>query len=251
MNNINTKNNINTIKMNTMKKIVFYIIIVLFVYSCQIDNYEAPGASLEGIIADANGTGLQLEQGSTSARLKMEEISWSSSPTPFYLNLKQDGTYVNTKVFAAEYNITPVEGPFYPVTAEKVEINGTTVHNFTVTPYLTVSWVGDPMVSSDKKVVAKFKFIRNASTVSGVSMPNLLDYQLFISTNKYCGNNNFDATIVGSVVKVSNSTEGQEITITSKTAMKYSTIYYVRIGVRVSDSFKKYNYTDIKAVTVP
>lgn len=234
-----------------MRNIICYILIAFSAYSCKIDNYEAPNASLEGIIADISGKGLQLEQGSSSARIKMVEISWSTTAIPFYLNFKQDGTYINTKLFTAKYAITPVEGPFYPVVADTVQFNKSMIHNFTVTPYLNVSWVGEPTINTDKTITVKFKFIRNASPIAGVATPNLLDYQLFISTNTYVGNNNFDANAVGTVVAASNLMENQELTITSKTAMKYSTTYYVRVGVRVGDSFKKYNYTDIKTVVVP
>ena len=58
-----------------MKKIIFYIMIALFTWSCEIDNYDSPNASIQGILADANGIGLQIEQGSSSARIKMEEVS--------------------------------------------------------------------------------------------------------------------------------------------------------------------------------
>jgi hypothetical protein len=237
--------------MKNMKKIIFYILIALSVGSCAIDNYDEPTASLQGILADANGSGLQIEPGASSTRIKMEEVSWSSTPIPFYLNFKMDGTYINSKIFVARYAMTPVEGPFYPVIADTLEVNGNTTHNFKVTPYLNVSWVGTPIVEADKKITAKFKFTRNASPVAGVATPNLLDYQLFISTTKFVGNNNADLNMVASAVAATNLMENQELSITTKIAVKYSTTYYVRVGVRVSDSFKKYNYTDVKTVVIP
>src|SRR5690606_33928123 len=96
-------------------------------------------------------------------------------------------------------------------------------------------------------VMASFRFTRNAGPTA---MPDLLDYQLFISTTQYVGNNNFDGTRVGAAVAVSGELEGQEISIVTVAPMKYETTYYVRIGVRVNDSYKKYNYTDIKTVAV-
>ena len=57
--------------------------------------------------------------------------------------------------------------------------------------------------------------------------------------------------MVASAVAATNLMENQELNITTKIAVKYSTTYYVRVGVRVSDSFKKYNYTDVKTVVVP
>jgi hypothetical protein len=226
-------------------------LIVFAAYSCKIDNYDAPDATFSGIIADPSGKGLQLEQGASSARIKMEELSWSKTPIPFYLNFKQNGTFINTKLFPGRYAITPVEGPFYPVAADTVAVSNSMTHNFTVTPYLNVSWVGEPTLDANKMLTAKFKFVRNASPIAGVVTPSVLDYQLYISTNEYVGNNNFDANAVGVLVAVSNLMENQELTITSKTPMKYSTKYFIRVGVRVNDNFKKYNYTDIKTVVVP
>lgn len=236
-----------------MKKLIYPLLLCMVLSlnnSCKMDNYEAPNVTLQGKITDTNGQGLQLEQGGSSARIKLEEISWSSSPTPLYLNFKVDGSYINSKLFAATYKITPVEGPFFQVAADTLKLTGSSTYDFSVVPYLDVTWVGDPIVTSDKKVAATFKFKRNAAP-AGMSQPSLLDYQLFISTAQYVGNNNYDGSAVGPVVTVSNSMENQSINIISKTAMKYSTTYYVRIGVRVNDSFKKYNYTTIKTIVVP
>jgi len=219
-------------------------------YSCEKDNYETPNAVLQGTVIDAHDVPLQLEQGQGTGRIRMEETSWSDTPIPFYLNLKQDGSYVNNKLFAGTYLVTPVEGAFYPVQGETIEINGSTQHDFHVTPYLQVEWVNEPTVLAGGQVTATFKFTRNAGP-AGEAMPNLLDYQLFISTTQYVGNNNFDGTVVGGVVSVANDKENMPITITSTAPMKYATTYWVRVGVRVNDSYKKYNYTTIKTVTVP
>lgn len=236
-----------------MKKVVLNILFflgVVLIHSCEKDNYEGPDALMQGKIVDANGNGLQLEQGGGSARIRMEDFSWSDKPIPFFLNFRQDGSYVNNKLFAADYLVTPVEGPFFPVEGNRVEVKGNTVHDFLVTPYLEVEWVKDPEVLPDKKVTATFRFKRNTGP-AGEVMPDLLDYQLFISTTQYVGNNNFDGTIVAAPVAVTNDQEQMELSITSTAPMRYATTYWVRIGVRVNDSFKKYNYTTVKTITVP
>ncbi len=233
-----------------MKKIFNILIVVTGVvtfYSCEIDNYEGPDASLQGMIYDEHGEPLQLEHGQGAGRIRMEEISWSDNPVPQYLNVRIDGSYSNSKLFAGTYVATPVEGAFYPVTGDTIVLGGNTTHDFEVIPYLDIEWVSDPTVLPDGRVIASFRFVRNAGPAA---LPNLLDYQLFISTTKYVGNNNFDGTLVGPVVPVSNEQEGQELTIATVAPMKYETTYYVRIGVRVNDSYKKYNYTTIKTINV-
>ncbi|MCF0070177.1 DUF3823 domain-containing protein [Dyadobacter sp. CY261] len=233
-----------------MKSLLYILIFPLLLCSCKIDDVDAPDSTLEGRLVDAAGNGIQIEQGASSARLKMEELSWSNTPLPLFLNLKQDGSFINNKLFLGNYRVTPVEGPFYPVTEKTVDIKGSTKVDFTVIPYLNVDWIGEPVVNADKKLAVTFKFNSNPAP-EGVMKPNPLDYQLFISTNQYVGNNNWDNTAVGAVVPVTVDKEGQNITISSSVPMKYSTTYFVRVGVRVNDTYKKYNYTTIKTVQVP
>jgi len=236
-----------------MKKIfliLFALTTIIFLHSCEIDNYDGPDASLQGTIYDTNNKPLQLEQGSGSGRIQMDEISWSDVPIPFYLSLKQDGSYLNTKVFSATYVATLRDGPFYPILGDTIKVAGNASHDFHVVPYLNVEWVSEPQLLPDNRVTATFKFKRNPGP-AGEAMPNLMDYQLFISNTQYVGNNNFDGTRVGGLVAVTNDKEGTNLTITSLQPMKYETKYFIRVGVRVSDTYRKYNYTSIKTVSVP
>ena len=233
-----------------MKTFLYILLIPALLCACRIDNVDAPDSTFEGRLVEATGAGIQLEQGASSARLKLEELSWSNTPLPMYLNLKQDGSFINNKLFPGNYKVTPVEGPFYPVAEKVVDIKGAVSQDFTVIPYLNVDWVAEPVVNADKKVSVTFRFTGNPAP-EGLIKPNPLDYQLFISTNQYVGNNNWDNTAVGAVVPVTVDKEGKDITITSSVPMKYSTTYYVRIGVRVNDTYKKYNYTTIKTIKVP
>lgn len=241
-----------------MKRTIQYIALgaALVFGACKKDNYTAPDATIQGKITDNHGSPLQMEQGQGSGRLRIEEISWSATPAAQYLNFKIDGSYLNTKLFPGKYRVLPIEGAYYPLDAatkaQEIEIGGgkSGTADFQVVPYLDVQWVGDPVVGTDKKITAKFKFTRNAAP-AGLTQPALSDYQLFISTTQYVGNNNFDNTRVGAVVPVTATAEGTELTITSSQPMKYATTFYVRIGVRSNDSFKKYNYTTVKTVIVP
>lgn len=236
-----------------MKKIfinLFFLSTAIFLHSCEIDNYDGPNASLQGTIYDADDKPMQLEQGTGTGRIQMDEISWSEAPVPLFFSLKLDGTYSNTKVFAATYVATLRDGAFYPIEGDTITVTGNTTHDFHVVPYLNVEWVGEPQLLSDNKVTATFKFKRNPGP-AGEPMPDLLDYQLFISNTPYVGNNNFDPSRVASAVAVANNMENTNITITSLQPMKYETTYYVRIGVRVNDTYRSYNYTPVKSVTVP
>lgn len=216
-------------------------------HSCKIDNYEAPSATLQGVILDGKGASLQTEQGQANTRIRTEELSWSSTPTPLFLNVKQDGTYTNNKLFAGKYRVSPVEGPFYPVAPDEIDLKTVTTHDFHVIPYVDVEWAADPVLTSDKKIAVTFKFKLN-DPPAGMVKPAITDYRLFVSTTEYVGNNNFDP-VNGAVTTI--PAENTVVSLTTTTAMKYATKYYVRVGVRVNDTFKKYNYTTVKSITVP
>ena len=242
-----------------MKKIVNKIMLLLMagcLFSCETDNYDAPDATIQGRILDHNGKLLQTEQGSGNMRIKMDELSWAKgnediSIIPRYLNVMQDGNYINTKWFAGEYRMTPIEGAFYPYAEEGeiVKIGGTVTRDFTVTPYLDIEWVKEPTLTSDNYIEASVRFKRNAK--DGATMPNLLNGVLCISTNQYCGNNNKDGQLFSGTKAIASGDEGTVIEFRSSMAVKYTgTIYWVRIGICCDDQYKKYNYTDIKTVTV-
>lgn len=244
-----------------MKRIIYILFITALVsgfYSCDKDNYDEPDAQINGRILDPDGNSVQTEQGSSTnynVRIKMEELSWAHGDStiaiiPTYLNVRQDGSYVNTKIFSGQYRMTPVEGAFYPYDAagEIVDIKGNVTKDFTVIPYLDVSWISEPTLTSDNKITCSIQFTRNVK--SGAIMPDLSNTRLFISTTQYVGNNNYDSQISSSTVNLTNTQEGQTITLTSN-ALKYTGMtYYVRVGACCNDSYKKYNYTDIKQLTV-
>lgn len=240
--------------MITMKKSIYLLstaMLLLLCNSCEVDNYSAPDATVSGKVLDHENNPMQLEQGGSSMVIRMLEEGYAT-PTPFDLNVMQDGSYINNKIFAAKYKMVPVFGPFYASSDTiNVDVRGSVSVDFKITPYLKVEWVTPPYATSDGKIEAKFKFTRiDPPSGSTMAKPNLLDYQLFISLTQYVGNNNFDNLVVNPVVQATNDMEGQTLTITSKTAMRFSRDYYVRVGVRVNDANKKYNYTDIKEVKV-
>ena len=240
-----------------MKKTIygFLVILAMFAYSCEKDNYPGPDAQISGNILDQNGKPLQTQQGSGNMRIKMEELSWAGDDpsiaiTPTYLNMRQNGTYTNTKMFSGTYRMTPVEGPFYPYDAEGeiVEINGPVIKDFTVIPYLDVEWVQEPAVTPDNFITATIRFKRNSK--DGVAKPDLNNALLCVATTQYVGNNNYDSQLSGTV-SIRNDQEGTDIQLKTTRAVKYTNAtYYVRVGVCCNDANKKYNYTTITKLKI-
>ncbi|NDV81771.1 DUF3823 domain-containing protein [Bacteroides sp. 51] len=241
-----------------MKKITAILASLAFVVgltSCEKDNYDAPAAGIAGQITDHNGQPFQTAQSKGSMEMRVVETSFTNGDEsivvlPQGLNMLQDGSYVNQKLFAGTYDVTPWQGAFYPdVETKSVELkNGkTTTVDFTVTPYLSLEWVKEPYMTADGFLKASFKFKRNEK--AGQNKPDLQDACMWISRTQYCGTEG-DPNYTPGNLTLTAAMEGQEIELTSKLAIKYSMKYWVRIGARCKDTYQKYNFTDIKTIDV-
>ena len=252
-----------------MKKIIYAIAVCLVAVagsSCKkLDNYEQPNETLNGSVIDA-GTSktLQTENGGGGTRIKLLETSWSDNPTPFYIASMQDGTFNYTKLFKGTNKIS-AEGAFVPLVqtnasgativdkSQTVDIKGTTTVNFSVEPLLRIEWVGEPVINADGTVTASFKMTRG--TTDPAFQQDITDVHLFINSNKFVGNNNFDNRYSPQIDyngSAANAQLGQTITLTTKGGpLPTQRDYFVRVGARTNYGLKYYNYTDVKTVTVP
>jgi hypothetical protein len=251
-----------------MKRIFNYIALGLLVISAasctKTDNYDGPDQTLQGSITDVStGQRVQGEIGdnANSNRIKLLEISWSANPTPQYLGVKQDGSYVNTKVFKGTYKIT-AEGPFVPMVqtspvvdqTQTVEVQGGTTNvDFKVEPMLRVEWVGTPVLNANGTITVQAKFSRG--TANALFQNNITDIAVFVNTSQYVGNNINDGartTRVSYSGNTANAAIGTTITLTtSGGALPTGRDYYVRVGARTDYGLKQYNYNEPKMVTVP
>src|SRR5687767_14842224 len=101
-----------------MKKITHYTAIclaMLLASSCsKFDNYDAPDQTVRGVVTDL-GTGKPVPTEVTTTdgamvagtRIRLVEISYSPTATAQFLGSKQDGSFINTKLFAATYTMVP------------------------------------------------------------------------------------------------------------------------------------------------
>lgn len=241
-------------------------LVVVTAGSCRkIDNYAGPTETLKGSIIDM-GTGKNVQSevsgdNGSGTRIKLLETSWSSNPTPLYLATKQDGTYINTKVFAATYLMT-AEGAFVPmvqtgtVNVDKsqsvVVKGGTTTVNFTVEPFLEVEWVGNPVMNPDSTITVQCKITRGTANPS--FQQNITDLWLFVSPTEYVGNNNYDnrySTHITYSGTTGNDILGATITLTTSGGALPEKDYYLRVGSRIDYGLKQYNYNEPKVVTMP
>lgn len=246
-----------------MKNISFAVAIsalLLTGSSCKkVDNYDGPTETLQGRIID--GSTKQTVQSEVSGdngagtRIKLLEISWSDNPTPLYLATKQDGTYTNTKVFAATYKMI-AEGAFVPMDlagndqTQTVNVKGgVTTVDFTVDPFLRVNLVGQPVINTDGSVSVQANVTRG--TTNPAFQLNVINLALFVCPYEYVGNNNFDSrysTVLTYSGTTGNAILGQTITLTSKPLPKKD--WFLRVGSRISYGTNRYNYSTIQMVTI-
>jgi len=241
-----------------MKKIVnIFFLSLLFTcfYSCEIDNYAAPDATIQGQVYDNDGNALETGQGKVNMFIRINEISYAHGDSNITvlnqdLNMMQDGSFENTKLFKGTYLVWPFQGCFYPVDKadyQTIELKSgkTTKVQFTVIPYLTLEWVKEPYQDTDGFIKATFKFRRNAK--DGVAMPNLVSAKLFVSNSIKCGDN-ADGRYTDNDVAITNTQEGQEIALKSKDKIWYTQKLWLRIGAKCNDADQKYCFTSIKTV---
>lgn len=247
-----------------MKNLVYTLAIgaaLVTATSCsKSDNYDGPTETLQGRIIDAgNNQNVQSEvsgDNGNGTRIKLLETSWSDSPTPLYLATKQDGTYSNTKVFAATYKII-AEGAFVPMdlagndkTQTVIVKGGTTTVDFTVEPFLRVELVGEPVVNGNGTVSVDVKVTRGTNNAS--YQQNITNLALFLCPYEYVGNNNFDnrySTILSYSGTTGNAIVGQTIKLTSTSVLPKKD-WFLRVGSRIAFGTNRYNYSTIKKVTI-
>ena len=252
-----------------MKRIFNYIalsVAIIAATSCtKTDNYPAPDQTLQGSIIDV-GTGQKLQSevsgdNGSGTRIKLLEISWSANPTPLYLATKQDGTYINTKVFAATYKVT-AEGAFVPMVqttpvvdqSQTIELKGgSATVDFKVEPMLRVEYVGEPVINANGTITVQAKFTRG--TANALFQNNITDIALWVNTSEYVGNNINDGLRTARISYTGNTANaalGTTVTLTTAGgALPASRDYYIRVGARTDYGLKQYNYTPVKKVVMP
>ncbi|MBS1523843.1 MAG: DUF3823 domain-containing protein [Bacteroidetes bacterium] len=254
-----------------MKKRLYYLafgLVAIVASSCsKLDNYPAPSNIITGETVDA-GTGntVQTEIGGRGTRVKLLETSYSANPTPYYFQSMQDGTFNNTKIFAATYNAS-VEGPFVPLVqtdstgkvtsdqSQNITIKGTntvTHLNFKVEPFLRVDWVGQPVFNADSTVTVQFKITRG--TTNPGYQQDITNINLYVSNTKYDGDNNYDprySNLVSYSGTDGTSLIGQTITMTTTGGALPQQDVYFRIGARINAGLDEYNYSTPVSVKYP
>jgi hypothetical protein len=240
-----------------MKRILLLICIAsgMMFTSCEIDNYAAPDGALTGELIDAVTQKPYISEQPNGFRINCTVIEWIGDVNVGAQSFwgKADGTFNNDKIFAGMYRVQPALGGFHTVQADTLEIRSkqVTVHNFTVTPYVSFSNVSiekDPNVADG--VIATFTpnknvlYAEDGTTVK--SKATIRDYMLFASkrTNKV-GFNAYDGDVSTASTALKEEDLGKPVIVKQK-GFQAGTTYYLRIGARCTESpDARYNMTEI------
>jgi len=243
-----------------MKRILYSLAVstLTLLFSCtDIDNYDAPDARMSGNLIDKT-TGKNFITGQGEFSIRIWEMSWSDNPSPQDIPVKQDGTYYDDKLFSATYDMQPYGGPFWPAERETdLKLSGSLSKDFEVTPYLQVTDVTHELVGTNLKLSCK---LRAPITQD---LPRVLEVRPFVSLTQFCGegsriteysrdeyrkeiNSNWWDGVGDMTTGI-----GYETYVLPDLALKSGSTYYVRVGARVEDTYRKYNYSEIIEIKVP
>ena len=219
-----------------MKKItLIFLIAVVVLSSCKKDNYDGPTAGLTGKFVDSK-TGEAVQQDIIRGT-QIEMIEHGYDPvSPQYLIVKNDGTYENSLLFANTYTVRPVRGNFIAVDPQDLEINGSMVHDFTVTPYIRV--LAPKVERAGTKIVATFRLEQQV-------VNEVQKIGLYAHSHSRVGEPMRLVAAEKQINAVTNPSTTYTIEIdltTNSTTLKPNTSYYFRIGVLIGVGEGKLNY---------
>lgn len=227
--------------------------------SCmEVDNFDEPDAHIYGRIIDKT-TGKEVLADQGECHVRLWEKSYSLTPAPQDIPIKQDGTYNNNKWFRGTYDMVP-EGAWWPAdTIRGVGIGSSKQQDMEVVPYLKLEdfqceLQQHPELSMDSLVLS---CRLDAPIEEG--MPQITEIRPFLSLNQFCGGANhideyykdqYRINIRKTWTALKTAGDDQKV-YTIKVPVKRGYIYFVRMGARVNDTFTKFNYTEIKQIEIP
>lgn len=235
-----------------MKQLINSILLGIIILSSactKTDNYDLPDASFEGSLIASTGGNLLTSQGSSQIRL--EQVSWSATPSPQEIPSKFDGTFKDTKLFKGTYKVIPKGGAFWPTAdTARVEISKGSKRDFVVTPYLLIK----NFTATLSGTTLTLKYTMEAPV--GTGMPAIIETQPYVNNTALVGTG---ASIrdFSEVYKKTISKEWLDMTNADKSVtieipgMLPGRKFFVRAGVRVNDSFKSSNFSEIIEINVP
>ena len=182
--------------MKTIKYISIFLLGMVLLNACELDNYDYPDASIHGALIDQETGDTVQSDIFDGARIALVELHEDyENPQNQYLTIKTDGTFRNDLMFSGLYAVPSIEdGNFHPTDSTSITIDGNTEFNMDVLPYIRITDVNMTMEGMD--LTATFRLEQTvpdsitvlsasvfAHTEPTVGKPHRLDdEELFINT---------------------------------------------------------------------
>jgi hypothetical protein len=232
---------------------VFGLVLAVAFSSCEIDNYAEPDGHITGTLIDAITGQPYITEQPNGFRVNCRWAAWSGDETSASQSFwgKADGTYNNDKIFAGTLIVGVGNGSFHNIPSDTLEVRSkkTTVHDFTVTPYVSfydVSIVKDPNTAGGAVITFTLRTnpLYAADTVQ--SAATIRDYSIFATQrSSKVGINVFDSDVSVINTRLTEADLGKPIVV-RKSGFKSGATYYIRVGARCNESTDaRHNMTEI------
>jgi hypothetical protein len=230
-----------------MKKVLIFCLMLglVLLYSCELDNYDAPTMTIEGKVVDeVTGENIYTQQ-PNGIKIRLLEEGFTT-PTPYDFWAMSDGTFRNTKVFASKYKVLTLEGPFEDSSVEQLDVDVTASNQtieFRVVPYVRLKNVTITVTGNTCK--ATYKVERTTSA----KLPKSSLLMIHQSTILHITTTGLKKSAVNNLSPWTPTLEAK--TFEDQITGLASGTYYARVGVLTDNVLGRYTYSPIVQIVIP
>lgn len=220
-----------------MKRIMLYMSVLLclmFVVSCELDNYEGPDSSVSGGIYDGETNQLIEQDIINGTQIEYTEHGYEN-PQLQYMICKVDGTYQNDLMFAGTYTVAAVRGNFVPMKPLDVKIQGGTTLDFKAQPYIRIK--NAKIEKVNHKIIASFYLQQTVSN-------KIKKAGLYIHIQPTVGEPmcTIKRELVINAITTEDKAYSIDLDLSTEKALQAGQKYYFRIGALIDAPEAKFNY---------
>lgn len=227
--------------MATINKLLIIGLVIATISCGEIDNYDAPNGYIHGQLIDKITNESFQSQQPNGFIIKLFEQEGSMN-SPILFHGKPDGTFENALIFQIKYKIIPVEGAFFPVDTTVVEVRKETEVNFEVIPFLAIDEV--TITTNSNKITTNYNITRSKEG------DKIIDRITLVSEIPTVDNVTYDFKKEISLSEIPDEDILKQSFTDVIEGLTSGKTYYVRIGARTDNDYRKYNYSKIFEITI-
>lgn len=220
------------------------------------DNYPGPNASLSGsLFLDGSSSKTTVQTSTGNFSIRLEELSYSATPAPQDIPVKNDGTYENDKLFSGHYRVSLHGGAFWPVAPVETDIRQGSRLDFQLTPYLILNNFKATLTDTVLALTADL-----TAPIDG-GIPQLIEVDPYVNTTEFVGpgaavyqfseSQKLSVPSASSPWDWSSMTPAQRSIGVTVTGLIRGRTFFVRLGVKFNNDDKSSNLSEVIRVDVP